>query len=99
MARIEVKQWIYIDAQAKAGQYNRTLVWDKGHIEDEAFSGWHKKDTFFLYGEPVRETEKAVQYNLKYWNLSKAFRGGQLVGTDAESGWMCWIPKSAIVSK
>ena len=94
---IIVKQWIYTEAQAKAQKYGFTLVWDCIYQADESNSSWNPKDLFCLYGEPVRETEKAVLYELDYWNLNRA---GRYV-TDAPrcTGFKVWIPKSAILTR
>lgn len=93
--RFEVKQWIYVDVQTKAQKYNFTLCWELAHDEDPFGDCWDEKDTFYLWGNVVRETEKATLFELDYWNLNRCGR----YATDAPrcNGFKVWIPKSAIL--
>ncbi len=84
MLQVDVKRWIYQEAQTRAQKYNWTLLWN--HIDEHVFA---------LYGDITRETEKAVLLECKYWNLNRAGR----YATDAPvcEGFKVWIPKTAIV--
>ena len=93
MTAITMKQWIYADAQTKAQKYNFTLVWKAVHTEGEHC--WTKNDTFNLYGEITRETEKAVLLECDYWNLNRA--GRYITDAPRCKGFKVWIPKSAII--
>ena len=90
---VTVKQWIYVDAQSKAGKYNFTLVWS--HEHDAGKDYWTSDDTFNLYGTITRETEKAVLMECDYWNLNKA--GRYITDAPRCKGFKVWIPKSAIL--
>lgn len=62
------------------------MLYDAGNAE---------KVGYVLFGEPVKETEKAIQYTLKFWNLNKA--GHYVTDAPVESKWKTWIPKSVLL--
>ena len=90
MSRIIVKRWIYEDVQSKAQTYMRTLCWDK--VIDYNTKG-EEIECFALYPESiVKETEKAICFNCKYWSTK-----GREVSFKVFTGHNVWIPKSAIL--
>jgi len=90
MSRIIVKRWIYEDVQSKAQNYMRTLCWDK--VLDYDKNG-KEVECFALYPESiVKETEKAVCFDCKYWS-----QRGREVNFTVYHGHKVWIPKSAIL--
>lgn len=50
---------------------------------------------YALFGEPVKETDKAIAYRLKFWNLRKA--GRYVTDAPVEDRWLTWIPKSVML--
>ena len=86
---IEVKRWVYMDMQEKAQRYNRTLLWEA--VNDTL----QYAKSFRVSGHKIAETEKAVQFDLYFWNLRKA--GRYVTDAPVEGGWKVWIPKSAII--
>lgn len=93
--RITVKPWFYEQIQTKAGQYNFTLcwkgVWEKGDI----IHAPEDRIGYYLWGEKIKETEKAVFFHLDYWNLNKG--GRDIINTPIEHTWKAWIPKSVLL--
>lgn len=95
MARIAVKTWWYKKEQSKANGYSFTLIWDA--IYDEEKDPYHAEEPigYLIQGEEVRETEKAKNFTLDFWNLRK---GGRDISTvPIERRWKTWIPKSVIL--
>lgn len=74
---------------------------DKGIFFDESWGkscfNMGKADHvgYALFGEVVKETEKAIQYRLKFWNLRKA--GRYVTDAPVEDRWLTWIPKSVLL--
>ena len=105
--RINVKKWYFENEQCKAQRYNFTLCWEKLYIDDKNNlipelwgnnlynMGKVEFKGYVFFGEKIRETEKAVFFNLKYWNLNKA--GRDITHAPIEKTWKAWIPKSAIL--
>lgn len=87
--RITVKTWFYENEQNKAGKYNFTLVWKANYNE------YDEKVSNNFYGKIVKETEKAIQCELLYWNLNRAER--YITDAPMVTGWKTWIPKSVIL--
>ena len=54
-----------------------------------------KEVGYYLCGDKVRETEKAIQVILSYWNLNKA--GRYVTDAPVEKKWKTWIPKSVLI--
>ena len=50
---------------------------------------------YALFGEVVKETDKAIAYRLKFWNLRKAHR--YITDAPIEDRWLTWIPKSVLL--
>lgn len=91
-----VKAWWYRNEQTKAGSYDWTLVWSP--VFDEEKDPMHEKAVaYILQGEEVRETEKAKNFTLDFWNLRKA--GRYVTDAPMERRWKTWIPKSVILNR
>lgn len=111
MANIAVKDWWYRKEQDKAGCYNWTLCWEYVYGEKNKDGNYTMLATelgkqlfeigkadrigYILVGEKIKETAKAVQYRLKYWNLNKA--GRYVTDAPVEDKWLTWIPKSVLL--
>ena len=107
MARIEVKRWWYEKEQLKAQNYDWTLCWEKVFADESGNKYTEKigKDLynagkvdiigFALFGDTIKETEKAVQVQLSFWNLRKA--GRYVTDAPVEKRWKTWIPKSVLL--
>lgn len=107
--KIKIKDWWYKQEQSKAQRYDWTLCWeylfkDKDGIllnipesigKNMYSAGEADYAGYALFGEKVRETEKAVQFRLKYWNLRKA--GRYVNDAPVEDKWLTWIPKSVML--
>lgn len=106
--KFEVTGWWYIKEQTKAQKFNWTLVWEKVFIDPETKTKYPeaigknlynagKLDIagYALFGEKVRETEKAIQVTLSFWNLNKA--GRYVTDSPIETKWKTWIPKSVLI--
>lgn len=93
--RFVVKTWWYEKEQSKAGMYDFTLVWNAVYDEEADPLHAEKPIGYLLQGEEVKETEKAKNFTLDFWNLRKAGR----YATDApiEHRWKTWIPKSVLL--
>ena len=50
---------------------------------------------YYLCGDKVRETEKAIEVVLSFWNLRKA--GRYVTDAPVEKRWKTWIPKSVLI--
>ena len=50
---------------------------------------------YYLLGEQIKETEKAIQVVLSFWNLKKA--GRYVTDAPVEKRWKTWIPKSVMI--
>lgn len=87
-----IKNWIFVQVQTKAGEYNRRLIWDNEH----GFNG-HKDcaDHKVVAGTVLKETEKAIQVEL-YATYLNSYDGFEVI-EDAEFTWKAWLPKSAVV--
>lgn len=105
--RIEVKTWWYEQEQTKAGRYNWTLCWERVY-EDENGQRYNEKRGkdlydagkadecgFALFGNKLKETEKAIQMELSFWNLRKA--GRYVTDAPVETRWKTWVSKSVIL--
>lgn len=105
--KIRVKKWWYEQEQTKAQKYDWTLCWEniykdkEGKIysesrqaQNEYEMGLLDKVGFALYGNQLRETEKAVFMELSFWNLRKA--GRYVNDAPVETRWKTWIPKSVL---
>ena len=106
--RFEVASWWYQKEQTKAQCFNWTLCWEKVFIDPETevtYTEIAGKDLYdagkldiagyALFGEKVRETEKAIQVILSFWNLNKA--GRYVTDAPVEKRWKTWIPKSVLI--
>lgn len=107
--KIKVKEWWYGKEQSKAQCYNWTLCWERVFKDENGEilnvtedlgkmlynSGEAEYAGYALFGEKVKETEKAVQYRLKFWNLRKA--GRYVTDAPVEDRWLTWIPKSVLL--
>lgn len=80
----EIKSWILHQANDKASAYNMDIEWDLNSTTDGHRAGG---DYVFVYGEEIKETEKAI--------CIKA-RTGAIDGS--VKGWTLWIPKSQIAN-
>ncbi len=105
--RLQVVSWWYEKEQARAGRYNWTLCWERlykdenGNILPEALGKFLYNEGnadyagYVLFGEVLKETDKALQCRLKFWNLKKA--GRYVTDAPVESRWTTWIPKSVLL--
>ena len=94
---ILVKEWFYKDVQIKAQKYNWTLVWERAEAEVVNLLYPNvNEDCFFLVGKKIKETEKAIEFSLDYWDLNKS--GRYVTDAPKKNGFKCWIPKSVIVN-
>ena len=92
MTHAIIKSWIYEDIQSKAQQKMRTIVWEK--IDGFFFADLTDDDTVYRIEvkDIVKETEKAVCFNCKYWS-TRSYRPNFTV----YDGYKVWVPKSAIL--
>ena len=102
---IKVKSWFYQQEQSKAGKYNFTLKWDTlivntGKVNPETCTKWKEIGNCF-YGKVIKETEKAIQVELFYWNLNKGrhYRYLTDLPLEKEKRWKTWIPKSVLLNE
>lgn len=108
--KILVTDWWYKNEQAKAQKYNWTLCWEHLFKDENGDLILDKSEAyckhlynackaeyagFALFGEKIKETEKAVQYRLKVWNIRKA--GRYITDAPVECRWVSWIPKSVML--
>lgn len=50
---------------------------------------------FALFGDKLKETDKAIQMELSFWNLRKA--GRYVTDAPVEKRWKTWVPKSVLL--
>jgi len=85
-----IKSWIYEEIQSRAFCNSKTIVWDKQYDYDE------NGNEVAIYNigveDIVKETEKAVFVNCRYWS-TRSYRPNFTV----YNGYRVWIPKSAIL--
>lgn len=106
--RIFVKEWWYQKEQTKAQHYNWTLCWEKAYEDErgnrisermcEVLESKGEQPLFIGYslcGNIIKETEKAVQYELAFWNLNRA--GRYVNDAPVETRWKTWVPKSVLL--
>ena len=102
--KIAVKDWWYQQEQTKANKYNWVLCWGtvyenkKGTRTYDLELAHSEVIGHFLVGEKVKETEKAVQVELKFWNLNKAKYYRYITDLPVEDKiWKTWVPKSVLL--
>ena len=110
MRKITVAKWWYQKEQTKAQRYNWTLCWGYVYENKKAKSEKFKRmfldhsdePTFgyeqigyYVVGEKLKETEKAVQFELAFWNLNRV--GRYVTDAPVETRWKTWVPKSVLL--
>jgi len=90
MKAMVIKSWIYEKIQTDAQKYLKTIVWDKKYIYDE--DGNEQAVYKIGIADIIKETEKAVYVNCKYWSQKSRY-----VNFTVYDGFKVWIPKSAIL--
>lgn len=58
-------------------------------------AGTAKRVGYVLFGDKLRETDKAIQVQLSFWNLNRA--GRYVNDAPVEKRWKTWIPKSVLL--
>ena len=96
---IKVKSWFYKQEQAKANKYNFTLYWDT-IVKQNPETREEEEIGYCFVGDIVRETEKAVQVELWFYNLNDSWKYRYITDLPInEKRWKTWIPKSVIFTE
>ena len=106
--KIRVKKWWYEQEQSKAQKYNWTLCWESVYkdangiiysetkqAKDDYNRGLLDRVGFALFGNQLKETDRAVYMELSFWNLRRA--GRYITDAPVETRWKTWIPKSVLI--
>ena len=95
----KVKKWFYQKEQEKAGKYNFTLYWDTIISYNPETEQEEEIGNCFV-GDIVKETEKAVQVDLWFYNLNDSWKYRYITDLPInEKRWRTWIPKSVMFTE
>lgn len=95
----KVKEWFYQKEQEKARKYNFTLYWDT-IVKWNPEKGKDEEIGCCFVGDIIRETEKAIQVELWFYNLNESWKYKLLNDLPvSEKRWKTWIPKSVMFTE